>query len=137
MDPLEQLRARIAGFPGYGGDFERRRSDEFVRSYLGEALADLEVRCGALSPEVKQRIDALLLRAGFADQRSFSNHHGIAALHAIAADGGSVAAEDAALVGVADQAGGIDPGAVERYLDEVAATLDRRDAAMRTAASNA
>src|SRR5579863_5175479 len=137
MDPLEQLRARIAGFPGYDGDLERRRSDEFVRSYLGEALADLVVRCGSLSSELKQRIDALLLRVGFADQKAFAIHHGIGGNHVAAGAGSSVAVEDAAVVDVADQAGSVDPDAVERYLDGVAAMLDRRDAAMRAAASDA
>ncbi|HEY6327190.1 MAG TPA: hypothetical protein VIW73_11830 [Candidatus Cybelea sp.] len=133
MDPLEQLRARIAGFPGYDGDLERRRSDEFVRSYLGEALADLEVRCGSISPELKQRFDALLLRVGFADQRAF--HHVVARVHAAANADGSVAVVDAVAVEVADQAPHVEPDALGRYLDEVAATLDRRDAAMRAAAA--
>jgi hypothetical protein len=112
MDPLEQLRARIAGFPGYDGDLERRRSDEFVRSYLGEALADLEVRCGSISAELRQRFDALLLRVGFADQRAF--HHVVTRVHAAASADGSIAVADAA----------------------AAATLDRRDAAMRAAAAS-
>ena len=111
MDPLEQLRARIAGFPGYDGDLERRRSDEFVRSYLGEALADLEVRCGSIAPELKQRIDALLLRVGFADQKSFSIHHDIAGMHAAAGADSSVAGADAAAVDVADQALFVEPDA--------------------------
>jgi hypothetical protein len=133
MDPLEQLRARIAGFPGYDGDLERRRSDEFVRSYLGEALADLGVRCGSMSPELKQRFDVLLLRVGFADQKAF--HHVVARVHAAASADGSVAVVDAAAIEVADQAPHVEPDALARYLDEVAATLDRRDAAMRAAAA--
>jgi hypothetical protein len=135
MDALEQLRARIAGFPGYDGDLERRRSDEFVRSYLGEALADLEVRCSAVSPEVKQRIGALLLRVGFADQKAFANHHDAGGIHVVTDADASVAIADAAVIQVADQANVAEPNSVERYLDEVVATLDRRDAVMR-AASN-
>ncbi len=135
MDPLEQLRVRIAGFPGYDGDLERRRSDEFVRSYLGEALADLEVRCGSTLPELKQRLDALLLRVGFADQKSFSIHHVIAGMRVAASADSSVAAADAAAVEVADQARSVEPEALEGYLDEVATALDRRDAAMRAAAA--
>ncbi len=137
MDPLEQLRARIAGFPGYDEELDRRRSDEFVRSYLGEALADLDVRCNSLSPEMKQRVDALLLRVGFADQKSFAIHHGAAAVHAVASAETSVAVEDAAIVDIADKAGFVEPAAVGSYLDEIAATLDRRDAAMRAAALRA
>lgn len=136
MDPLEQLHARIAGFPGYDGDLERRRSDEYVRSYLGEALADLEVRCGSISPELKQRIDALLLRVGFADQKLFATHHIAGESRAGNADG-SVAAVDAATVDVADRARSIEPDSLAGYLDDVSATLDRRDAAMRAAPTSA
>jgi hypothetical protein len=136
MDPLEQLRARIAGFPGYDGDLERRRSDEYVRSYLGEALADLEVRCGSISPELKQHLDTLLLRVGFADQKSFVNHHVIAGRHAATSAAPSVAVVDAAAVEVADRAPFVEPSTLARYLDEVTATLDRRDAAMRAAAAS-
>ncbi|HVR47454.1 MAG TPA: hypothetical protein VMT95_12565 [Candidatus Binatia bacterium] len=134
MDPLEQLRARIAGFPGYDGDLERRRSDEFVRSYLGEALADLEVRCGSISPELRQRFDALLLRVGFADQKAF--HHVVARVHAAPNVDSSIAVADVATVDLASQAPQVEPDRLARYLDEVAATLDRRDAAMRAAAAS-
>ena len=136
MDPLEQLRARIAGFPGYDGDLERRRSDEYVRSYLGEALADLDVRCGSISPELQQRIDALLLRVGFADQRLFATHHLVGVTHAANADD-AVASVDAATVELADRARSIEPDSLAGYLDDVSATLDRRDAAMRAAPTSA
>lgn len=134
MDPLEQLRARIAGFPGYDGDLERRRSDEFVRSYLGEALADLEMRCGSTSDELRQRFDALLLRVGFADQKAF--HHVVARVHEAANVDSTIAVADAATVEVADQAPQVGPDTLAPYLDEVAATLDRRDAVMRAAAAS-
>jgi hypothetical protein len=134
MDPLELLRTKIAGFPGYADEAARRHSDEYVRSYLGEALADLEVRCTDISPELKQSIGALLLRVGFADQKAFAIHHVNAGTHAVpSAD--SIALVDAATVDVACQAPLVAPDDLARYLDEVAATLDRRDAAMRGAAA--
>jgi hypothetical protein len=130
MEPLEQLRERISGFPGYDNHLDRRRSDEYVRSYLGEALAEMGVRC-ALSPDVQARLDALLLRVGFADPRAFSNHDGTAESN----DGGEVAVEDAATLGVANRAPDVDCASAAAYFDEVSALLDRRDAALRAAAA--
>jgi hypothetical protein len=132
MKPVEQLRAKIAGFPGYDGDLERRLSDEYVRSYLGEALANLAAS-NVLPPDLHGRIDALVLRVGFADPRDFATHHIVAAGDA-ADDGGAVAAADAATVELADRAASLDTASAPRYLDDVAATLDEREAAIRAAA---
>jgi len=134
MDPLEELREKIPGFPGYGGDIERRRSDELVRSYLGEALADLTLRCDPLSADLKQRVDALLLRVGFADPKAFAVHN-VFARQAAAGDDGALVALDVAVVESADRASSIAPEAVAQYLDDVTATLDRRDTTMRAAAT--
>lgn len=135
MDPLEQLRAKIAGFPGYDGDLDRRRSDEFVRAYLGEALTELAARCGELTPELQQRVDALLLRMEFSDPKSFAMHRLVANMPAISSDGGEVAEEDVAAVELADRAPEVDAGSVARYLDDITATLDSRQTAMRAAAT--
>lgn len=126
------LREKIAEFPGYDGDVERRRSDEYVRSYLGEALSDLGVRC-ALSDDVRARLDDLILRVGFADPHAFVNHH---SHHTIAAepgesDGGAVAAADAETIELADRAGTVDCAAAAAYLDDVGGLLGRREAAIR------
>lgn len=130
MGPLDQLRARIADFPGYDGDADRRRSDEYVRSYLGEALADLAARC-TLRAELKERVEALVLRVGFADPRAFAVHHLVGVK---SSDEPEVAAADAATVEVADRAASVDSESAAGYLDEVAAVLDERDAAIRAAA---
>ncbi len=131
MGPFEELRAKIAGFPGYDGDLERRRSDEYVRSYLGEALAELAAR-GALPAELQQRVDELVLRVGFADPRDFASRHVIGAKN-VADEGGDVASADAATVELADRAASVDAASASRYLDDVAAVLDERDAAIRAA----
>jgi len=135
MDPLERLREKIAGFPGYVGDLDRRRSDELVRSYLGEALTELAARCGELSPELQQRVDALLLRVGFADPKSFAVHRVVSNIPTPPHDGGEVAQDDVAAVDVADRAPEVDAASIARYLDDVTATLDGREAAMRAAAT--
>ena len=132
MEPLEMLREKIAEFPGYDGDAERRRSDEYVRSYLGEALSDLGVRC-ALAEDVRARLDDLILRVGFADPHAFVNHH---SHHTIAAKsgadgGGAVAAADAETIELADRAETVECAAVPAYLDEAGALLGRREEAIR------
>jgi hypothetical protein len=131
MEPLEQLRAKISGFPGYDGELDRRLSDEYVRSYLGEALADLVAR-GVLSPELRERADEVILRVGFADQHAFAAH--AAAKTRNWGDESAVAAADAATVALADRAASLDAASAAGYLDQVTAALDERDAAIRAAA---
>lgn len=123
------LRGKIAEFPGYDGDTERRRSDEYVRSYLGEALSDLGARC-ALSSDVRARLDGLMLRIGFADPRDFVNHH-VIGTKAAADGGGAVASADAETVALADRAAALDCAAAPAYLDEVESLLSRREATIR------
>ncbi len=103
-----------------------------MRSYLGEALAELAARC-ALPSELQQRVDTLLLRVGFADPRAFAVHHDIGGKHA-ADDGGMVATVDAATVEVADRSSSVDASSAAHYLDDVTAVLDKREAAIRAAA---
>jgi hypothetical protein len=133
MEPLAQLREKIPNFPGYDGDLQRRHSDEYVRSYLGEALAELTARC-ALSPEVEQRVDELMLRVGFANPRDFAGHD-IGSEKGDADDGGAVAVADVAVVKLADRAGSLDAASVPSYLDEVSAALDARETALRASAA--
>jgi hypothetical protein len=132
MEPLEELRARIANFPGYNGEIERRLSDEYVRAYLGEALAGLAARC-SLPAEMQERIDALLLRVEFADQRDFATHPN-AQEKGDGIDDGAVAAKDAAVIDLADRAASVDADSASGYLESVTKVLDERDVAMRAAA---
>ena len=134
MEPLEELRAKIDGFPGYDGDIERRRSDEYVRSYLGEALAKLAAQ-RTLPTELAQRLDDLVLRAGFADPRAFAPHRGAAGGNG-SRDVSALAAADAEVVKLADRAASAGASGAAAFLDEVTAALDRRDAAMRAAAAS-
>jgi hypothetical protein len=129
MEPLERLRAKIAGFPGYDADLERRRSDEYVRSYLGEALTEFAERA-PLSPEQRQRIDDLLLRVGFADPRDFATHQ-IVVGNRSTEQTDAMAAADEGTVELADRATSLDPASTNAYLDDVVATLDAREAAIR------
>jgi hypothetical protein len=132
MDPLDVLRAHIAAFPGYDGVNNQRLADEFVRSYLGEALVDGGGGNVELPADVQSRIEALLLRVGFADPKSFAAHGVLTAPRS--ADGGEVAIQDAATVEIADRVRSVAPASLNGVLDEVTQTLDRREAAMRAAA---
>ncbi|MBV9028614.1 MAG: hypothetical protein JO311_08355 [Candidatus Eremiobacteraeota bacterium] len=134
MDALDRLHARIAGFPGYDADADRRRSDELVRSYLGEALAELAARNAALAAPLREQIDALLLRVGFASQRLFPSHADGIAMHSAET---TVADADGGIVELADRASGLSPDGVAEYLQVVNDALDRRDAVMRAAAVRA
>lgn len=127
MEPLEQLREKIQGFPGYDGHLERRRSDEYVRSYLGEALTDMAARV-ALEPPVQSCVDALVLHVAFADPRAFNAHDGAGDTD------GAVAAADAATIDLADRASAIDAASAASYVVDVTAAIDRRDEALRAAA---
>jgi hypothetical protein len=133
MEPLELLRAKIANFPGYGDDLELRRSDEYVRSYLGEALAELPIRA-QLPAALQQRVEELLLRAGFENPRDFAAHY-LAGAKMKPGASEAIAAADAATVALADRAASVDLASAPAYLDAVAAALDARDAAMRAAAA--
>jgi hypothetical protein len=130
MEPLAFLQSKIENFPGYLDETARGRSDELVRSYLGEAIADLEARLTSIPPEVSDRIGALLLRAGFVDQAAYTTYE------SAARDGAPeerIADDDAAIVEVADRASQVDAAQLPGYLDDVTNALNRRDATMRSA----
>jgi hypothetical protein len=130
MEPLELLLAKISGFPGYDTTLQRRHSDEYVRSYLGERLSAMGARC-QLSPDHQTRLDALVLRVAFANPKDFNAHD---VDGGPANDDGALAGRDAATIELADRAAAIEPASVGAYLDDVTAALDRRDDALRAIA---
>lgn len=128
------LQSAIAGFPGYGDDVARQQSDEFVRSYAGERLADLQQRLQPLDTALGDRIEALLFRCAFVNQTAYKLYEG-SDRSTINVD--AVVAADAAAVEVADRASSIDAVQLTQYLDDVTRMLDGRDAAMSGARSTA
>jgi hypothetical protein len=128
MEPMELLSSKIENFPGYATDDARKLSDEEVRSYLGEALADLEVRLGAASEAPIARIGDLLLRVGFTNQAAYKIYEEEARNRSVGFD--EVASADARVVALADRATSIDAAASPGYLEEVSDALNCRDAAM-------
>ncbi|MGA7354194.1 MAG: hypothetical protein WA431_17845 [Candidatus Cybelea sp.] len=130
MESLELLHAKIHGFPGYDTALERRHSDEYVRSYLGERLSEMAARC-TLPPDLQAPVDALLLRVAFANPKDF-NAHDVDGLPV--GDDGALAATDAATIELADRAETMELASVAAYLDDVTVALDRRDDALRAIA---
>lgn len=127
MEPLEFLKSTIAGFPGYADETDRQRSDEMVRSFLGEAIADLEVRLVPPEGGVSQRIGDLLIRVGFTNQSAYKRYEDGARS---GADFAGMSASDEEIVELAGRAPSIDGANLSSYLDEIVAALDRRDATM-------
>lgn len=72
MDALERIRSLIEGFAGYDEGPLRRRSDEQIRGFVGEALAGLAAaEVDGLPAEERSCYDRVLLRCEFANQDAF------------------------------------------------------------------
>jgi hypothetical protein len=127
MDPLNLLREKIPQFAGYADDRDRERSDELVRSYLGEAVAEMQVRLGNVDGNLEKRLGDLLIRVGFANQAAYK-------IYADAARKEThfdrMAAADARTVELAEGAAGLQVSDLGAFLEEAARVLDERDAAM-------
>jgi hypothetical protein len=121
MNAMEEIRADIPDFPGCEGEEECRRSDEQVRSYVGERLAALPV--DQVSEADKALYEKVLLRCQFFNQEAFRifdedrNENRINA----------VLQADAALIAAAKA---LDPSAPSNGLEAIDEAFDRRDAAM-------
>lgn len=73
MDAVERIRAIISGFAGYDEAGHRRLSDEQIRGFVGEALAELPaVEIDALTAEERACYDRVLLRCEFVNYDVFS-----------------------------------------------------------------
>ena len=131
MDAME-LKAMIPQFPGYLDEAARRLSDELVRSYAGEALAGLMDRLRPLEAPMEARFDALLMRAGFANQSAFRGY-GSAVLSPERS--AAMLGADTLLVTLAQRAASVDIQSAPGYLDELAAAFDARDSAMEQVAA--
>jgi hypothetical protein len=72
MDALERIRSIIAGYAGYADSPQRRRSDEQVRGFVGEVLAELPVvEIDNFSAQERSYYDRVLLRCEFTNQHVF------------------------------------------------------------------
>jgi hypothetical protein len=127
MSANDVIASKIHGFPGYDDEDGRRLADEQVRSYMGEALADVEQRLAPLDEAIQARIGDLLVRVGFTNQTAFRHF----------LDGSrdrtnfdDISQADARIIELAGKAPSLDAAAVPAFLDEVVAAFDARDAVM-------
>jgi hypothetical protein len=131
MDALAEVTQRIPAFAGYATEEDRRLSDELVRSYLGEALADLQDRL-TLDPATCPALETLVLRCEFANQMVYRTY---ADTEVDDAAGAKLAASDACVLDLADRAATADTSGVDAYLAEAKAALDDRDRTMASIVS--
>ncbi|HET9029268.1 MAG TPA: hypothetical protein VFN49_03755 [Candidatus Aquilonibacter sp.] len=100
------------------------RSDQLIRAYAGERLAELQSR---LDGDAADALEPLIERAAFADQRD------LVALErpkeeVRSAD--AVLAADADLLDAADDAASVDAAQLGAYIEKVKACFDARDASL-------
>lgn len=132
MEQWPLLGAKIVGFPGYGDEDARRRSDELVRSYLGEALSDLQARLQPLDEAIEKRLDDLIVRSAFVNQAAYGAYEERARERP---QFDFIAAADARVVEAADAAAAVGAAGAADFLDRVTQALDARDAAMEAGIS--
>jgi hypothetical protein len=132
MGDLEYLLGRIAGYADYADDTARHQADKQIRAWLGEAMTDARER---LKPEgaVGERVDGLLLRCEFFDQRvERAVHHALFGRELV----DRVHQLDRGIVEAADRIrDAADEAALSTGLDDVARLLDERFGAIVDAPS--
>ena len=132
MDPLELLNERINDFPGYATDTDRRRSDELVRAFLGEMLADLQAKLAPLDDAVGGQIGELMFRSGFTNQIAFRPYESVELSEAGIEE---IATADVRAIDLADVAATVRKDGLPSFLADVTEAFDARDAAMRSLAA--
>ncbi len=121
---LELLKSKIPDFPGFADDVSRWRSDELVRSYVGEAVAGVQERLKPLDAALDVRIGDMLIRVGFANPATYKAFED---RELAKFDDGAMAAADARAIEIADRAASIDAVSLPGYLEELSESLDHRD----------
>ncbi len=129
MDATALLREKIPNFPGYGDEDARRLSDELVRAYAGELLANLQRRVEPPGNGA-DRLSKVLLRCEFANQVALKQYeHANLDPSKIEA----VAMADLQMINIAEKSRNVDGFSIDAYLDQVEAALDLRDREMESA----
>ena len=130
MTDLEYLRSRVPGYADYANADARHEVDKQIRAWLGEALSEVRERL-APSGALAERLDGLILRCEFSDQRVIR-----AADHATFDPGlvDRVHALDRAIVDVADRIREVTSNDdLSAVLDDAARLLDERFGAIAEA----
>lgn len=125
MDASDAIRARIPTFPGYANEKGRRLCDELVRSYVGEAVAEVSAR---LDQGMSDRVGSLLMRAGFINQSAFTGFE-----NAKIGDDAitRLLVCDLTLCTLAEKGSKISPNDFDAWISRIESSLDVRDSIMR------
>ena len=124
MDASDAIRARIPSFPAYTSETGRRLSDELIRSYVGEAVAEASAR---LDQGMSERVCALLMRAGFINQTVFVGFE----YANVNADGMTrLLVRDLTLCSLADKGRSISAQDFDAWISSIEVGFDARDAVM-------
>ncbi len=120
-------RRRRSVVVGYEQQQQRRESDEQIRAFVGERLAELPATdIDAFSPEERSRYDRILLRCEFLNQQSFR----VFDLEPTPARLAAVQNADAELRAAAEGLAGANGDAIDQALKQIEEAFDKRDAAM-------
>jgi hypothetical protein len=122
MDDLAFIRERIESYADYTNDVNRRLTDEQIRAYVGEALARTRERLQPAGPAA-DKLDALVLRCEFADQREI---HAFDVDHIPPEGLARIVGADRELVRLACGSDAVDAAGLHRFLEGVQAALDAR-----------
>lgn len=128
MGALEQIRASIPDFEGYGDEQSRALSDERIRSYLGERLSDFEDEHPQWLEACRDAFERLVFRCEFVNQDAFKP------FEHVPADDPRIAQlldADARVVSLADRLATLQETEVPEFVRLANELLDVRDAAMR------
>src|SRR5579884_2335795 len=127
MDALERIRSIISGFAGYDEALHRRLSDEQVRGFAGEALAELPaVEVDNLTAEERAAYDRVLLRCEFINQDVFRVFDTDPTPQRIEA----TLTADAMVIEAAYRLRAVDAGKPNGIIAALNEAFDKRDAAM-------
>lgn len=129
MDALERIRSFIEGFAGYEAAEQRRLSDEQIRAFVGEVLAQLPaVEIDNLPAAERACYDRVLLRCEFINQDVFRIFDSDPTQQRIAA----TLFADVQVVEAAAALREVQNATLDGVLARLSEAFDRRDAAMQT-----
>lgn len=127
MDALERIRSIISGFAGYDEALHRRLSDEQVRGFVGEVLAELPaVEIDNLTAEERAAYDRVLLRCEFVNQDVFRVFDADPSRQRIEA----TLLADAQVIETACGLRAVNPAKPNGVIAALSEAFDKRDAAM-------
>lgn len=123
-DDVAFLRATVPDYAGYDDEASRTATDQRIRAFIGSRLARLAERLrGTLDAGTTERLDALILRCEFPDQRRI---HALAHARLDTTEQARELAEDRRLVTLAEAAWDASLVTLGRTIAQIDADFDAR-----------